>query len=177
MVRHDGQPTPAASVAEARALCDAARHWWDTLDLPFETIQISDAGIQAMIASCVLRNIWQARDIIGGKPAFGGIRHGISQPFRGGRHVRCSKPPRCWGGAQESRNGIEYMLDHQEADGSFEIINRYFGVKGYWKENGIVLWAAFRHAQLSQDKNWLRTSCGQPSGESSRRYGDCGQRA
>ncbi len=26
----------------------------------------------------------------------------------------------------------------------------------YWKENGIVLWAATRHALLTQDKQWLR---------------------
>ena len=52
-----------------RALRDAARRWWETSNLPFETIQIPDAGIQAMIESCV-RNIWQAREIKGGKPAF-----------------------------------------------------------------------------------------------------------
>ncbi len=42
------------------------------------------------------------------------------------------------------------MLSHQKPDGSFEIIPRY------WKENGIVLWAATRHAMLTQDKQWLR---------------------
>ncbi len=63
--------------AEACGLRDAARRWWETSDLPFETIQGPDPGIQAMIESCV-RNIWQAREIRGGKPAFhvGGASYG-----------------------------------------------------------------------------------------------------
>jgi hypothetical protein len=52
---------------------------------------------------------------------------------------------------QDARAGVEYMLSKQKPDGGFELMSRY------WKENGIVLWAAVRHAFLTQDKAWLRS--------------------
>jgi hypothetical protein len=54
------------------------------------------------------------------------------------------------GRAKDARAGVEYLLSHQKPDGSFEILSRF------WKENGIVLWAATRHALLTQDKAWLQ---------------------
>ena len=54
------------------------------------------------------------------------------------------------GRGQDARSGIEYMLSKQKPDGGFELLRHY------WKENGIVLWAATRHAFLTQDKQWLR---------------------
>jgi len=147
--RRCGGAARAVTTAEAVALRDAARRWWETSNLPFETIQIPDAGIQGMLESCV-RNIWQAREIKGGKPAF----HVGPTCYRGLWIVDGSfllESAAILDRAQDARAGVEYMLSHQKPDGSFEIIPRY------WKENGIVLWAATRHALLTQDKQWLRT--------------------
>ena len=67
--RHCGQPVAAVRVAEAGMLRNAARRWWETAELPFQTVRVPDAGVQAMIESSV-RNIWQAREILHGKPAY-----------------------------------------------------------------------------------------------------------
>ena len=142
------QPTRPLTAATACSLRDAACRWWDTSGLPFETIQIPDAGIQGMIQSCV-RNIWQAREIKGGKPAF----HVGPTVYRGLWVVDGSfllESAAILNRAQDARAGVEYLLSHQKPDGSFELMTHY------WKENGIVLWAATRHAMLTQDKEWLR---------------------
>jgi hypothetical protein len=147
--RRSGGPVRAVTTAEAVALRDAARRWWETSNLPFETIQIPDAGIQGMLESCV-RNIWQAREIKGGKPAF----HVGPTCYRGLWIVDGSfllESAAILNRAQDARAGVEYMLSHQKPDGSFDLLGHY------WKENGIVLWAATRHALLTQDKQWLRT--------------------
>jgi hypothetical protein len=54
------------------------------------------------------------------------------------------------GRSQDARAGLEYMLAQQNPLGSAEAPG------GFWKANGIILWAAARHAALSQDKQWLR---------------------
>jgi hypothetical protein len=142
------KPAAAPTAAAACSLRDAACRWWDTSGLPFETIQIPDAGIQGMIQSCV-RNIWQAREIKGGKPAF----HVGPTVYRGLWVVDGSfllESAAILNRAQDARAGVEYLLSHQKPDGSFELLSHY------WKENGIVLWAVTRHARLTQDKTWLR---------------------
>jgi hypothetical protein len=55
------------------------------------------------------------------------------------------------GAGDQARNGVKYTLTFQQKDGRFEIL------KGYHKENGIVIWTCLRHAQLTQDKQWLRS--------------------
>ena len=152
--RHCGKPAAALSAAEAALLRDAARRWWETVDLPFQTVQVPDAGVQAVIESSV-RNIWQAREILRGKPAY----HIGPTSYRSLAMVDDTfiYETLCMlGRERDARDGVEYFLGHQEADGSFQLIYRYNGVKGFWKENGIMLWAACRHAQLLQDKAWLR---------------------
>jgi hypothetical protein len=152
--RRGDKSASALTTTEAGALRDAARCWWETADLPFETVQIPDAGVQAVIESSV-RNIWQAREILRGKPAY----HIGPTSYRSLAMVDDSfiYETLCMlGRERDARDGIEYFLGHQEADGSFQLIYRYNGVKGFWKENGIMLWAACRHAQLLQDKAWLR---------------------
>ncbi len=146
--RHGAKAARALSVEQARQARDAARQWWEQADLPFATIQVPDADIQAMLESCV-RNIWQAREIKQGQPAF----HVGPTVYRGLWVVDGSfllETAALLGRGQDARAGIEYLLSHQKPDGSFELLGRY------WKENGIVLWAAVRHAQLTQDKEWLR---------------------
>jgi hypothetical protein len=147
--RRSNRPAAVPTAAEACALRDAASRWWSTSNLPFETIQIPDAGVQAMIESCV-RNIWQAREIKNGKPAF----HVGPTVYRGLWVVDGSfllEAAAILDRAKEARAGVEYMLSHQKPDGSFALLDPHF-----WKENGIVLWAVTRHASLTQDKAWLR---------------------
>ncbi|MBI2298477.1 MAG: IS256 family transposase, partial [Armatimonadetes bacterium] len=50
----------------------------------------------------------------------------------------------------EARQGIAYLRSFQRPDGAVEIIT------GHLKETGIALWAAWRHAQLTGDRDWLR---------------------
>ncbi len=146
--RNASKPTTPLSASEALRLRDEARQWWEHADLPFETVQVPDPDIQAMLESCV-RNIWQAREIKQGLPAF----HVGPTVYRGLWVVDGSfllESAAILNRAKDARAGVEYLLSHQKPDGSFEILPRF------WKENGIVLWAATRHAMLTQDKDWLR---------------------
>jgi hypothetical protein len=146
--RHAAAPAPALTVQQAVKLRDAARKWWESADLPYTTVQVPDAGVQALIESSV-RNIWQAREIKRGLPAF---QVGPTV-FRGLWVVDGSfllESAAMLGRAQDARAGIDYLFSFQRPDGSFEILTIF------WKENGIVLWAVTRHALLTQDKTWLR---------------------
>ncbi len=146
--RNNPRPLDALTVAQALAAREAARQWWERADLPFATIQVPDPDIQAMLEACV-RNIWQAREIKQGLPAF----HVGPTVYRGLWVVDGSfllEAAAILGRGHDARAGVEYLLSHQKPDGSFEILPHF------WKENGIVLWAATRHARLTQDPAWLR---------------------
>ena len=147
--RASTRPPRHLSVDQAReAARDAAQNWWEHADLPFATIQVPDPDIQGMLEASV-RNIWQAREIKQGLPAF----HVGPTVYRGLWVVDGSfllEAAAILGRGQDARAGVEYLLGHQKPDGSFEILPHF------WKENGIVLWAATRHALLTQDKDWLR---------------------
>jgi hypothetical protein len=147
--RGASDPAPLNDVAQAVALRDQARDWWEKLDLPYNVVQIPDRGIQQMIESSI-RNIWQAREIKGGKIAF----HVGPTCYRSLFVVDGSfllESAAILDRGQDARAGIEYMLSKQKPDGGFELLPRY------WKENGIVSWTAVRHAMLTQDKAWLRS--------------------
>ncbi len=95
-----------------------------------------------------IRNIFQAREIKNGLPAF---QVGPTC-YRGLWVVDGSfilEAMTYVGLADEVRSGIKYLLGFQRPDGSFMLIN------GHWKETGIVLWAVARHAQLTGDTSWL----------------------
>lgn len=133
--------------ADVTALRDTSQAWWLNANLPFDQITVGDPGIQALLDSSV-RNIYQAREIKEDLPAF-------------------QVGPTCYRGlwvvdgsflmeaitflnrANEARNGIRYLMKHQNSDGGFMLID------GHWKETGIVLWAVTRHAKLTGDKAWL----------------------
>ncbi len=146
--RHFPEPSHPLSAKEALQSRDVARRWWEKGNLPFNTIQVPDEGIQDVVESCV-RNIWQAREIKHGQPAF----HVGPTVYRGLWVVDGSfllETAALLGRGTDARAGVEYLLSHQKPDGSFDLLGHY------WKENGIVLWAATRHAMLTQDKVWLR---------------------
>lgn len=125
-----------------------ALEWWTRVSLPYDVVGVPDARLQRLIESSV-RNIYQARDIKGGLPAF---------------HVGPTCYRQLWivdgaflletaallGRGDEARAGLAYILGFQQEDGGFQLKARY------WKETGIVLWTVARHAQLTNDRAWLR---------------------
>ena len=144
---------PAADLprdlAQAESLRQAAIRFWERADLPYESIQVPDAGVQALLDSAI-RNIYQAREIKKGLPAF---QVGPTC-YRGLWVVDGSfilESVTYLGRTKEARNGIKYLLGFQREDGGFMLMD------GHWKETGIVLWAVTRHARLTGDRAWLRS--------------------
>ena len=124
-----------------------AEQYWQKLDLPYGRFEIPDPGIQATLDSSI-RNIYQAREIKQGLPAF---QVGPTC-YRGLWVVDGSflmEAVAMLGRTDEARNGIRYLLSFQRADGAIMLID------GHLKETGIALWAVTRHARLTNDKKWL----------------------
>jgi hypothetical protein len=136
-----------ASVAEAKSLLKKAIGFWEGLKLPYDTIVHPDEQLQALLTSCI-RNIYQAREIKNGLPAF---QVGPTC-YRGLWVVDGSfimEAISFLGRTNEAREGIKYLMSFQRDDGGIMLID------GHWKETGIALWAICRHAVLTGDKNWL----------------------
>ena len=124
-----------------------AEDYWQKLDLPYNRFEIPDPGIQATLDSSI-RNIYQAREIKDGLPAF---QVGPTC-YRGLWVVDGSflmEAVAFLGRTDEARNGIRYLLSFQRPDGAIMLID------GHLKETGIALWAVTRHARLTDDKKWL----------------------
>lgn len=143
--------TEAMTVQQAQAYRKEAVEYWEKKSgLPFDRIHVPDAGIQALIDSSI-RNIWQAREIHKGLPAF---QVGPTC-YRGLWIVDGAfllEAAALVGAGDQARNGVDYVLRRQRADGSIKVMENNFS-----KENGIVLWTCARHAQLMQDKAWLES--------------------
>jgi hypothetical protein len=138
-----------ATIEQALASRNRAVAYWENAPLPFGRVQVPDAGIQGLVDSSI-RNIWQAREIKQGLPAF---QVGPTC-YRGLWIVDGSfllEAAAMVGAGQEARNGVDYELTFQKPDGRIEVMGNFP------KENGIVLWTCFRHAQLTQDKAWLKS--------------------
>ncbi len=138
-----------ASLEQALASREHAVGYWGRAPLPFGRVQVPDAGIQALVDSAI-RNIWQAREIKQGLPAF---QVGPTC-YRGLWIVDGAfllEAAAIVGAGQEARNGVAYELTFQKEDGRIEVMGNFP------KENGIVLWTCIRHAQLTQDKAWLES--------------------
>ena len=138
------QPNTIARALAARARAVA---YWQNAPLPYGRVQVPDTGIQALVDSSI-RNIWQAREIKKGLPAF---QVGPTC-YRGLWIVDGAfllESAAMLGAGKEARNGVAYELTFQQPDGQIHVMNDYS------KENGIVLWTCVRHAQLTQDKAWL----------------------
>ncbi len=136
----------AAQLSRRRAI----DFWEKKSQLPFDRVQIPDPTVQGLIESSV-RNIWQAREIKNGLPAF---QVGPTC-YRGLWIVDGAfllESAAMVGAGDQARNGVAYELTKQKPDGRIEILTADF-----WKENGIVLWTCVRHAQLTQDKAWLES--------------------
>jgi hypothetical protein len=138
-----------ATLAQALVSRDRAVAYWENAALPFGRVQVPDAGIQALVDSSI-RNIWQAREIKAGLPAF---QVGPTC-YRGLWIVDGAfllEAAAMVGAGQDARNGVAYELTFQKPDGRIEVM------ENFPKENGIVLWTCVRHAQLTQDKAWLES--------------------
>jgi hypothetical protein len=138
-----------ATVAQALAVRQGAITYWETVPLPYGRIEVPDAGIQALVDASI-RNIWQAREIKKGLPAF---QVGPTC-YRGLWIVDGAfllEAATILGAGDQARSGVAYELTYQKPDGRIEVM------KNYSKENGIVLWTCVRHAQLMQDKAWLES--------------------
>jgi len=137
------------TVEQALACRERAVAYWENAPLPFGRVQVPDTGIQALLDSSI-RNIWQAREIKKGLPAF---QVGPTC-YRGLWIVDGAfllEAATILGAGDQARNGVAYELTHQQPDGRIEVM------KNFYKENGIVLWTCVRHAQLTQDKAWLES--------------------
>ncbi len=129
---------------------NAIEFWENNPLVPFNKVQIPDPGIQALMESSI-RNIWQAREIKKGLPVF---QVGPTC-YRGLWIVDGAfllEAATMLGAGDQARNGVAYELTTQKEDGRIESLTPDF-----WKENGILLWTCVRHAQLSQDKEWLES--------------------
>jgi hypothetical protein len=132
---------------DATAFRKWTEDYWTHLDLPYGHIEVPDAGIQAQLDSSI-RNIYQAREIKKGLPAF---QVGPTC-YRGLWTVDGSflmEAVAMLGRTDEARSGLRYLLSFQKPDGSIMLIGKHY------KETGILLWALTRHARLTGDKKWL----------------------
>jgi len=150
VVRNGDSPDDIPDLEKFQDLRARAERYWKSVSLPYDVIRVPDPGIQSLLDSSI-RNIYQAREIKNGLPAF---QVGPTV-YRGLWIVDGAfllDAATLLGRTREARNGIEYLLGFQRDDGGFMLIG------GYWKETGIVLWAVTRHARLTADRAWLRTA-------------------
>ncbi len=137
------------TVNEARECRTAAVRYWEEAGLPYARFEIPDPGIQDLVNSSI-RNIWQAREIKKGLPAFQvGPTHYRGLWIVDGAFLL--EAAAILGAGAQARSGVAYELTYQQSDGRIEVMH------DYWKENGIVLWTCVRHAELTQDKAWLES--------------------
>jgi len=138
-----------ATVEQALASRDRAVAYWQKVALPYDRVQVPDEGIQSLLDSSI-RNIWQAREIKDGLPAFQ-VGPTIYRGLWIVDGAFLLEAATILGAGDQARNGVAYEMKFQQPDGGIRVI------KNYHKENGIVLWTCVRHAQLTQDKAWLES--------------------
>jgi hypothetical protein len=118
--------------------------FWQKAHLPFDRITVPDKPVQALLDSCI-RNIYQAREIHDGRPAFqvGPTCYrgtwAADGPF-------ILEAVTYVGRANEARAGLEQQVDKDSGPGG----------AAFSKKSGLRLWMIRRHAQLTGDEAWLR---------------------
>jgi hypothetical protein len=131
------------SQTQAGVLLQQAVDYWDKVDLPYDRMNVPDKHIQGLLDSCI-RNIYQAREIKDGRPAFqvGPTCYrgtwAADGPF-------ILEAVTYLGRATETRAGIEQQVDKDQGPGGVE----------FSKKSGLRLWMILRHAQLTGDRVWL----------------------
>jgi hypothetical protein len=136
-------------VQQALACRDHVAKYWQDAPLPFGRVQVPDLRIQALVDSSI-RNIWQAREIKNGLPAFQ-----VGPTCYRGLWIADGafllEAATMLGAGKDARNGVAYELTFQQPDGGIKVMDDFS------KENGLVLWTCLRHARLTQDKEWLES--------------------
>jgi hypothetical protein len=132
---------PAALDAETEHRRAVA--FWNEADLPFDRITVPDQAVQSLLDSCI-RNIYQAREIKDGRPAFqvGPTCYRGTWAADGPFILEAIT---YLGRASEVRAGLEQQVDQDSGPG---------GV-AFSKKSGLRLWMIRRHAQLTGDRPWL----------------------
>jgi hypothetical protein len=117
--------------------------FWSEADLPFDRITVPDQAVQSLLDSCI-RNIYQAREIKDGRPAFqvGPTCYRGTWAADGPFILEAIT---YLGRASEVRAGLEQQVDQDSGPG---------GV-AFSKKSGLRLWMIRRHAQLTGDREWL----------------------
>jgi len=140
-----GQLSIQTSSTQAQQEYDRAVAYWRHVDLPYDRIVVPDAAVQDLLDSCI-RNIYQAREIKAGLPAFqvGPTCYrgtwAADGPF-------ILEAVTYLGRAGETRAGLEQQVDGDQGPS---------GVS-FSKKSGLRLWMIWRHAQLTGDRAWLQT--------------------
>lgn len=120
-----------------------AVRYWQAVGLPYDRILVPDPAVQALIDSSI-RNIYQAREIKEGRPAFqvGPTCYrgtwAADGPF-------IMEAITYLGRADEVRGGLELQLEGEGGPGGVQ----------FSKKAGLRLWMIWRHAQLTGDRAWL----------------------
>ena len=133
------QAGPFDAAAERQRALD----FWRQADLPYDRIRLPDPAVQGLLDSCI-RNIYQAREIKGDKPAFqvGPTCYRGTWAADGPFILEAIT---YLGRANEVRAGLEQQVDEDSGPG---------GV-GFSKKSGLRLWMIRRHVQLTGDDAWL----------------------
>jgi hypothetical protein len=132
----------------AERLRDQAIDYWEkSVVLPYDAIQVPDPGIQSIIETAV-RETYQMRYIINDLPAFYLGARGYNEYWVLDGSV-VDQALDILGRSTDAGGFADYMLLHQHPDGRIQALTLH------WKETGIALVALYRHAQMTQDKQWL----------------------
>mgnify|MGYP006283986265 FL=1 len=124
---------------------EKVREYWNNQNFPYEQIIVPDSGIQQLLTSAI-RNIYQAREIKDGIPAFQ-----VGPTFYRGT----------W--AVDGPFFMEAMAYMGQEDDVREYIEGVFKVgetqgdrgESFSKQAGLRIWMVWRHAQLTGDYEWL----------------------
>jgi len=139
-----GEQAPQETdVADAQRLLEKAVTYWKHVDLPYDRMIVPDQKIQGLLDSCI-RNIYQARELRGGVPAFqvGPTCYRGTWAADGPFILEAITYLGRW---PETRKGLELQVEKDEGPG---------GV-AFSKKSGLRLWMIRRHAQLTGDWDWL----------------------
>lgn len=145
LARGSDAPLSASLDTAQQELDRAIRYWQEEVSLPYDRIQVPDPTIQGLLDSCI-RNIYQARELRDGKPAFqvGPTCYrgtwAADGPF-------ILEAVTYLGRSHEARAGLEVQVEKDEGPG---------GV-AFSKKCGLRLWMILRHWQLTGDRHWLQS--------------------
>lgn len=126
---------------------DAIAYWEKSVVLPYDTIQVPDPGFQSIIETAI-RETYQMRYIINDLPAFYLGARGYNEYWVLDGSV-VDEALDILGRNTDAGGFADYMLLHQHPDGRVQALTLH------WKETGIALVELYRHARLTQDKEWL----------------------